>query len=604
MIDTQEYIVNPESLDKPRPLGISGILRCKNCADFLEECIESCIDALDELVVVFNNCIDETEEILYRMQKVYPDKIKIYPYEPFVYPINLTPEQYAEAMSLSPNSIHLLSGYCNYVISKTTYQYIVKIDADQIIFKDKFARICNAYRATHKAKVTLLECIAYNMHLIYNHSYQRKEMQNYRWLEHIAVTLYPYYFSYVEKMVINEKAVISLSGVNVYTNGESWLIGLSKEGTDILPPFNGTRDLFFFQASSSMTMVRKASCVDRNHYRVLEILYCNCEILDIGFYWFHVRANMTNYLEHSHELYQKFPECYISLQRFRKSEYKSLLIYKAPNATFTESLFSYFHAATRKQLPWEMLEKLRSTYNSYQSKLSKHQESKDYAEEFKNELQRNIRNFLEQCRCTDPYTLLAGDYNLEQALSVYLLRNMAFLQKDYISSRKRGGSIDSSIKEALSYLEHFVWEKTKYLYDYQPPSFEKAWRNILSEYQEYVLTYVHDEKQLNDILPIICQQDYPVLLLTDYELPDDIEVPESVIALTLELVQEQYLYGPNLKRNFPLLYQYANTFEILVQLLSPSRVVCQSPILYQEILLKTIVEHRQIPFLENLNSKP
>ena len=39
---------------------ISGIMRVKNDGQFIERCIESCIDALDELIVVHNDCTDNS----------------------------------------------------------------------------------------------------------------------------------------------------------------------------------------------------------------------------------------------------------------------------------------------------------------------------------------------------------------------------------------------------------------------------------------------------------------------------------------------------------------------------------------------------------------
>lgn len=583
MIDTQKYAVDSKSLDEPRPLGVSGILRCKDCADFLEECIESCMEALDELVVVFNHCMDETEEILYRMQQVYPDKIKIYPYEPFVYPINLNLEQYAEVMSLPPDSYHLLTGYNNYPISKTTYRYIIKIDADQIYFKDKLIKLCNAYRTTNKVKITLCECIAYNMYQAYFRSFRRKEMQNYLWMERIAVAFYPYYFSYVEKMIMNEKAVVSLSGINVYTNGEDWVIGVGRKGTDILPPFNGTRDHFFFRAGSSMMMDRVAYHPEENHYQVLEMLYCNREILDVGFCWFHMRANMSNNLEHAHELYQKFLESYIPIQKFCKSGYRNLPIYYAPKTAFSESIFSYFFMATKRQIPWKKLEELHCTYVAYQKKRVELQRSRVNIGGLQKESQRIIQAFLKKCKVADSSSLRMGDYDVEDSLSAYLLQNMNYMKTQ---------------EEASSYLEHFVWESSGLFSESQFPSYNNDWIETLSAYQNSVLVYVYDDEQLKVLLPIVRQLDSSVLLLAEYELPDDTDVQEEVAALRLELVPEEYLYNPNLKRNFPVLYQYVNTFDALIQLLSPSRIVCCESDLYQVVLLKTIADCRRISYLK------
>ena len=70
--------------------GLSGIVRAKNEASFIEACIDSCIDALDELVIVYNDCTDDTPAIVKRKAKQYPDKIKIYAYEHHVLSYNLT----------------------------------------------------------------------------------------------------------------------------------------------------------------------------------------------------------------------------------------------------------------------------------------------------------------------------------------------------------------------------------------------------------------------------------------------------------------------------------------------------------------------------------
>ena len=59
---------------KKYPIGISGILRCKNCDDFLEACIDSVIDALDELVAVYHECTDRTVAILERKRQQYHDQ--------------------------------------------------------------------------------------------------------------------------------------------------------------------------------------------------------------------------------------------------------------------------------------------------------------------------------------------------------------------------------------------------------------------------------------------------------------------------------------------------------------------------------------------------
>ena len=68
------YVVDTDTLTRERPVGVSGLLRCKNCEDFLEMSIDSCIDGLDELIAVYHDCTDRTPQILRQKAAQYPDK--------------------------------------------------------------------------------------------------------------------------------------------------------------------------------------------------------------------------------------------------------------------------------------------------------------------------------------------------------------------------------------------------------------------------------------------------------------------------------------------------------------------------------------------------
>lgn len=53
-----------------RKKGLSGLIRTRNEAKLLGPCIDSCIDALDELIVVYNDCTDNTESVLEEKRKL------------------------------------------------------------------------------------------------------------------------------------------------------------------------------------------------------------------------------------------------------------------------------------------------------------------------------------------------------------------------------------------------------------------------------------------------------------------------------------------------------------------------------------------------------
>mgnify|MGYP001102143693 CR=1 FL=1 len=120
--------------------GLSGIMRVKNEARFVAACIDSCIEALDELVIVYNDCTDKTPEIMECKRQQYPDKIKIYPYNHHILATNLSKEELDYVMSLPEDSPILFCSQCNFALSKVSYKYAMLIDADQLYFADEIKK--------------------------------------------------------------------------------------------------------------------------------------------------------------------------------------------------------------------------------------------------------------------------------------------------------------------------------------------------------------------------------------------------------------------------------------------------------------------------------
>ncbi|AEM22800.1 hypothetical protein Bint_2192 [Brachyspira intermedia PWS/A] len=148
----EDYIIKEEDfkvLDKERPLGISGHLRVKDEAMSIAECIDSCIDALDELIITYNKSTDDTEEILKDYEKKYPDKIRLYYYAPNI--IGYNENEYKTKYS----EIHYFYHYSNFGYLKIKYRYYIKIDADQIYFTEKLLDIREALLSDINASETI-----------------------------------------------------------------------------------------------------------------------------------------------------------------------------------------------------------------------------------------------------------------------------------------------------------------------------------------------------------------------------------------------------------------------------------------------------------------
>lgn len=146
MPDNTEFQFNPAGLATPRKLGISAYMRIKNEAQFVRLAIKSHLPFYDEIIAVYNDCTDNTENILLDLQAKHPDKIKAFHYLPKVHPI--CTQEHKETPT---ESVHSIANYCNYALSKCAYSVATKLDADHLSIPKNLARLVQTIRADIKA---------------------------------------------------------------------------------------------------------------------------------------------------------------------------------------------------------------------------------------------------------------------------------------------------------------------------------------------------------------------------------------------------------------------------------------------------------------------
>lgn len=127
-----EYFIDKEAFYfNKRKNGISLFARLKNGEDFLEATILSQEPFFDEIILVDNNSSDSTQDICQKLISQFPKKIKFYQYIPEVYWV-WNPKW----SSTFDDSIHALSYYYNWTLSKTTCKYVAKLDDDIVVYDE------------------------------------------------------------------------------------------------------------------------------------------------------------------------------------------------------------------------------------------------------------------------------------------------------------------------------------------------------------------------------------------------------------------------------------------------------------------------------------
>jgi len=137
-----------------RTPGISAYLRTRNGADFVEATIRSHIPFYDEIVAVYNQCSDNTADILARLGQEFAPKLRVYHYGDRVQPLGS--KAHAETPGDSPES---MVNYSNFALSQTRHSVVVKLDDDHLAIPERVAAICRDFR-TGAAKRGALHCFS------------------------------------------------------------------------------------------------------------------------------------------------------------------------------------------------------------------------------------------------------------------------------------------------------------------------------------------------------------------------------------------------------------------------------------------------------------
>ena len=349
-------IINEEKLKR----GVSGIMRVKNDADFIKASVESCIDALDELIIVYNDCSDNSPQVIEEMRLKYPERIKVYEYKHKVYSINLTKAEYEYAKSLPNNSPHLLCNYYNFALSKVTYQHAMKIDADQIYFTEKLKKTCDIYRYDYSIdiKTKILGIIIYILYRIINIICCRFNFYMPVYNDKFK-NLYKCYTKYVLYKASKGNALLSLSGLNIIKQNDEIYVPLGKTDNDIniLPPYNGVGDHLIFKVSNK-TFYAPYDCKIYNKLRsdkytyIEKFVHPQKPLLPIGLFWYHVNTMRSGVIEKIAQKIKIYPNSFFLLNEFVNAQYKYIRMNiereLAPNQT--QMLFQFNHCFNKEDL--------------------------------------------------------------------------------------------------------------------------------------------------------------------------------------------------------------------------------------------------------------
>lgn len=218
----------------------------------------------------------------------------------------------------------------------------------------------------------------------------------------------------------------------------------------------------------------------------------------------------------------------------------------------------------------------------------------DYYVEYYEELDKRLDCFIVSWGVNKKAWL--NKYDLTEPLKTFLFYRLSMERDYYNQCRLQGMLINEAMERVDSFLGLFKKDNSgesqeKELVDVK----EHPWYELLNGYRGMLIVYLFNARQLQYLTPLLQKLDHPVLLLSEYDIPEETELPEYVTALTIEFSSKSSFIEKKFERHFPLIFHYANTFDILFQILRPCGVVCLEGCHFQEQLLAVVAESNGIP---------
>lgn len=345
-------------LNQNRRLGLTGLMRVMNDAPTLAQSIDSCVNALDELIITYNDCTDESPRIIEQKKQQYPDKIQVVPYPFHVMGIDLTDEEYDYVKSLPSDAPCLLASYYNNALQHTNFKYVMKIDADQIYFSNKLLSLRNAIvQGVSQSKVgKLFGSLVYQ---IYCYKRGNKRIWS-RWhplhvFQNVVVPLFrEQYLKYVVGEFLNGEMNLSLSGVNVLWYQDKWCVPVGcKSRIGGWWPYNGEGDHIVFEADGDTyylpwDLPTYLSNTGKRCY-IERFEFPNKPIALMGFFWYHLKPMKTPTYEELLDYGKNHPDVLMAVDNLKKVSF-SRILKNVDVDSYRKFLFNFVHNLDRQTI--------------------------------------------------------------------------------------------------------------------------------------------------------------------------------------------------------------------------------------------------------------
>lgn len=190
-----------------------------------------------------------------------------------------------------------------------------------------------------------------------------------------------------------------------------------------------------------------------------------------------------------------------------------------------------------------------------------------YSSEYRRLLPQTVDRYIKE-QCSNMYY---GKTDMSEVVRALLI--MSFLKEEdyYVSCREAGKNISQSLQRVDRCLAFFDNEAVGIERSVYPS--HDGWNELLRDYEDCILVYADNSSDIILHKGRLDSFTAPIVLLSLDEMSDSVYFSDNVVAIKLENTSILKFENSFIRRNFPFIYNRANSISWLLSILKPNKII-------------------------------
>jgi len=225
---------------------------------------------------------------------------------------------------------------------------------------------------------------------------------------------------------------------------------------------------------------------------------------------------------------------------------------------------------------------------------------RDFYWEFIDEADLLLKQFIETARTININSFDINGVNIEKAIRNFLWLKIFLHESRTIYNEQRLAGVDKNtltkqiwnavLAKKLPTTNEVIKDKISWTKE------TSCYYTALKPLEKRMLFYCKNYRQFIYLLPVLKAIKEPIMILAKFQIPADIDLGSFITMVEFDVVSEEVcIQNEYVEQHFELIFEYANTFSILLDILNPKAIFVLEGCHEDMEILATIAKKQNIP---------